>query len=40
MELFALVKTTLGLEFHDLTFANFEGITVPPEIFRRYRSEH
>ena len=31
--LFARVKTALGLFCHDLTFANFDGITVPPEIF-------
>jgi adenylate cyclase class 2 len=31
--LFARVKAALGLSCHDLTFANFDGITVPPEIF-------
>jgi adenylate cyclase class 2 len=31
--LFAHVKTALGLFFHDLTFANFDGVTVPPELF-------
>jgi adenylate cyclase class 2 len=31
--LFAHVKTVLNLFFHDLTFANFDGITVPPEVF-------
>jgi adenylate cyclase class 2 len=33
LNLFARVKTALGLSCHDLTFANFDGITVPPEIF-------
>jgi adenylate cyclase class 2 len=31
--LFMRVKAALGLPCHDLTFANFDGITVPPEIF-------
>jgi adenylate cyclase class 2 len=31
--LFAQVKTALNLFFHDLTFANFDGITVPPGVF-------
>jgi adenylate cyclase class 2 len=31
--LFAQVKTALNLFCHDLTFANFEGITVPPGVF-------
>jgi adenylate cyclase class 2 len=31
--LFAQVKKALSLSFHDLTFANFDGITVPPETF-------
>jgi hypothetical protein len=31
--LFARVKAALGLHCHDLTFANFDGITVPQEIF-------
>jgi adenylate cyclase class 2 len=33
LTLFARVKTALGLFCHDLTFANFDGITVPPEVF-------
>jgi adenylate cyclase class 2 len=33
LALFARVKAALGLSCHDLTFANFDGITVPPEIF-------
>jgi adenylate cyclase class 2 len=31
--LFAQVKIALNLFCHDLTFANFEGITVPPGVF-------
>ena len=31
--LFSQVKAALDLSFHDLTFANFDGITVPPELF-------
>jgi adenylate cyclase class 2 len=34
MELFARVKAALNLDVHDLSFANFEGVDVPPEIFR------
>ncbi|MBN1679449.1 MAG: class IV adenylate cyclase [Anaerolineae bacterium] len=34
MVLFERVKHTLGLTFNDLSFANFEGIDVPPEAFR------
>ena len=34
MALFERVKAVLGLAVHDLTFANFEGIDVPQEIFR------
>ncbi len=33
LNLFTRVKEALGLFCHDLTFANFDGITVPPEIF-------
>ncbi|WP_119068002.1 class IV adenylate cyclase [Aggregatilinea lenta] len=33
MDLFARVKLALGLAAHDLTFANFDGIDVPPELF-------
>jgi adenylate cyclase class 2 len=33
LSLFTQVKAALGLSCHDLTFANFDGITVPPEIF-------
>lgn len=33
MALFERVKAALGLEAHDLTFAAFAGITVPPEAF-------
>jgi len=33
MGLFEAVKDALGLTFHDLTFANFEGVDVPPEVF-------
>jgi adenylate cyclase class 2 len=35
MDLFAQVRTALNLTVHDLTFANFEGVTVPPEVFGR-----
>lgn len=31
--LFARVRQALHLTFNDLTFANFEGVTVPPEMF-------
>ena len=31
--MFAVLKQRLGLTFHDLTFANFAGIAVPPEVF-------
>ena len=31
--IFAHVQRNLGLTFRDLTFANFEGITVPPSAF-------
>lgn len=30
---FAAIKQRLGLTFNDLTFANFAGIAVPPEVF-------
>ncbi|MEB2288658.1 MAG: class IV adenylate cyclase [Anaerolineae bacterium] len=30
---FAVLKGRLGLTFRDLTFANFAGIVVPPEVF-------
>ncbi|HML24149.1 MAG TPA: class IV adenylate cyclase [Aggregatilinea sp.] len=33
MDLFARVKAALSLDAQDLTFANFEGIDVPPELF-------
>ncbi len=33
MDLFTRVKGALGLTVHDLTFANFEGVTVPPSVF-------
>jgi adenylate cyclase class 2 len=33
MELFARVKAALNLDVHDLSFANFEGVDVPPEVF-------
>ena len=31
--LFEHVKAALGLDVHDLTFANFAGVHVPPELF-------
>jgi adenylate cyclase class 2 len=31
--LFGRVKAALDLHIHDLTFANFDGIAVPPEVF-------
>lgn len=31
--LFEIVRAALNLTFTDLTFANFEGVTVPPSIF-------
>jgi adenylate cyclase class 2 len=31
--LFTQVKAALNLSFRDLTFANFEGIQVPPDVF-------
>ncbi|MEW6581081.1 MAG: class IV adenylate cyclase [Chloroflexota bacterium] len=31
--MFSALKQRLGLTFHDLTFANFAGIAVPPEVF-------
>lgn len=33
MDLFEQVKAALGMTAHDLTFAAFRGITVPPEVF-------
>lgn len=33
MVLFERVKAALALDAHDLTFANFEGVTVPAELF-------
>ena len=33
MALFDRVKAALRLDVHDLTFANFEGVDVPPEVF-------
>lgn len=33
MQLFERVKAALGLNVHDLTFANFAGVRVPPEVF-------
>lgn len=33
MVLFDQLKAALGLHMHDLTFANFEGIDVPPRVF-------
>jgi adenylate cyclase class 2 len=33
LALFTHVKEALNLHVHDLTFANFDGITVPPEVF-------
>ncbi|RPI95082.1 MAG: CYTH domain-containing protein [Chloroflexi bacterium] len=33
LALFNRVKESLHLNVHDLTFANFDGISVPPEIF-------
>jgi len=33
MVLFGLVKPALRLDVNDLTFINFEGVDVPPEIF-------
>jgi adenylate cyclase class 2 len=33
MSLFERVKQALELDVHDLSFANFEGVTVPAEIF-------
>lgn len=35
MVLFGLVKAALNLDVQDLTFANFEGVVVPPEIFHQ-----
>jgi len=32
--LFRFVKKNLGLDFNDLTFANFKGITVPESAFK------
>ncbi len=31
LQLFAHIKTALGLDMRDLTFKNFVGISVPPE---------
>ena len=31
--LFMQVKAALQLRFNDLTFANFEGLQVPPDVF-------
>ena len=31
--LFKFVKANMGLDFQDLTFANFEGISVPESAF-------
>lgn len=31
--LFEIVRRRLGLNVHDLTFANFDGVTVPPDVF-------
>lgn len=33
LDLFEQVKSNLGLAFHDLTFANFNGVNVPAEAF-------
>lgn len=33
MDLFARVRQALALDVPDLTFANFEGVEVPPELF-------
>jgi adenylate cyclase class 2 len=33
MVLFDWVKAALGLDVHDLTFENFKGVSVPPEVF-------
>ncbi len=33
MTLFEHVKSALGLHMHDLTFANFAGVHVPPTVF-------
>jgi adenylate cyclase class 2 len=33
LRLFVQVKAALDLKFDDLTFANFEGIQVPPDVF-------
>jgi adenylate cyclase class 2 len=35
MELFERIKADLDLTMHDLTFANFKAVEVPPEVFRR-----
>jgi len=33
LSLFTRVKEALDLHIHDLTFANFDGISVPPDVF-------
>ncbi len=35
MGLFEHVKTALGLQVHDLTFANFADVHVPPQLFEQ-----
>lgn len=37
LSLFDQVKQALGLEIDNLTFDNFEGVEIPPEVFRRGR---
>ncbi len=36
LRLFDHIKAALGLDMRHLTFANFEGVTVPPELFETY----
>jgi adenylate cyclase class 2 len=38
VRLFEIIKRDLNLRFHDLTFANFEGITVPASAFEDDRA--
>jgi adenylate cyclase class 2 len=37
VELFEIIKSALGLDFRDLTFANFEGVTVPEFLLSNFR---
>ena len=38
--LFEHVKAALGLDVHDLTFANFADVDVPPKLFERLGENH